>query len=78
MASTAEYWRDLALEKRIQASRMKDPLAKAAMVRLSNHYAELAKQAEGSARAVPDRLRLHAPFPEAKLPTALTGAFPPE
>ena len=78
MASTAEYWRDLALTKRIQASRMKDPLAKAAMVRLSNHYAELAKQAEGSASTIPGRLRLHVPFPEAELPAALTSAFPPE
>jgi hypothetical protein len=77
MASTAEYWRDLALTKRIQASRMKDPLAKAAMVRLSNHYAELAKEAEGAASMVPGRLRLHAPFPEAQLPGLWTGELPP-
>ena len=30
--------RDLALEKRILASRMKDPLAKAALIRLAKHY----------------------------------------
>ena len=77
MASTAEYWRDLALTKRIQASRMRDLLAKAAMVRLSNHYAELAKEAEGSAGLAPARLRLNAPFPEAELPAAVTNAFPP-
>jgi hypothetical protein len=76
MASIAEYWRDLALTKRIQASRMKDPLAKAAMVRLSNHYAELAKEAEGSGGLAPARLRLNAPFPEALLPAAVTSALP--
>jgi hypothetical protein len=77
MASTAEYWRDLALTKRIQASRMKDPLAKAAMVRLSNHYAELAKEAEGAGGLAPGRLRLNAPFPDAELPALVTSAFPP-
>jgi hypothetical protein len=77
MASTAEYWRDLALTKRIQASRMKDPLAKAAMVRLSNHYAELAKEAEGAGGLAPARLRLNAPFPDPELPVVITSAFPP-
>ena len=78
MASTAEYSRDLALTKRIQASRMKDPLAKAAMVRLSNHYAELAKEAQGSGGLGPARLRLNkAPFPEAEQPAVVTSAFPP-
>jgi len=77
MASTAEYWRDLALAKRIQASRMKDPLAKAAMVRLSNHYADLAKEAEGSGGLPLARLRLNAPFPEPELPAVVTSAFPP-
>ena len=57
MASIAEYWRDLALTKRIQASRMKDPLAKAAMVRLSNHYAELAKEAALSRSTFFERFR---------------------
>jgi hypothetical protein len=76
MASTVEYWRDLALTKRIQASRMKDPLAKAAMIRLSNHYAERAKEAEGSAGLAPARLRLNVPFPEAELPSVVTSAFP--
>ena len=42
------YWRDQALQKRIMASRMKDPLAQAAMIRLASHYAELAKRTEGS------------------------------
>ncbi|MBV9236760.1 MAG: hypothetical protein JOZ94_13070 [Xanthobacteraceae bacterium] len=77
MASTAEYWRDLALTKRIQASRMKDPLAKAAMVRLSNHYAELAKEAEGSGGLAPTRLRLNAPFPDAELPAVVMNALLP-
>ncbi len=77
MASTVQYWRDLALEKRIQASRMKDPLAKAAMIRLSNHYAELAKEAEGSGGLAPGRLRLNAPVPEAELPAVVVSAFLP-
>jgi hypothetical protein len=77
MASSAEYWRDLALTKRIQASRMKDPLAKAAMVRLSNHYAELAKEAEGSGGLAPARLRLNAPFPDALLPGVVPLAVAP-
>ncbi len=77
MASTAQYWRDLALEKRIQASRMRDPLAKAAMIRLSNHYAELAKEADGSGSMAPGRLRLNAPFPDALLPAAVTSMLPP-
>jgi hypothetical protein len=57
------YWRDLALQRGILASRIKDPLAKAAMIRLSNHYAEFAKQAEGSTEAV--LVHLRPPFPEA-------------
>jgi hypothetical protein len=77
MASPAAYWRDLALTKRIQASRMKDPLAKAATMRLANHYAELAKEAEGSGGLAPARLRLDAPFPEALLPAAVTRMLPP-
>jgi hypothetical protein len=65
MSSDAQYWRDLALQRRILAVRMQDPLAKAATIRLSNHYAELAKQAEGSTEAVPKVVRLRPPFPEA-------------
>ena len=64
----SQYWRDLGLEKQILASRMKDPLAKAAMIRLSNHYEELAKRAEGSIDKVPELLSLHPPFPEAAVP----------
>ena len=60
------YWRDQALQKRIMASRMKDPLAKAAMIRLANHYAELANHAEGSIEPAPEWLRLHVPFPDAQ------------
>jgi hypothetical protein len=55
--------RDLALEKRILASRMKDPLARAALIRLTKHYEELAKQPEGS---VSEWLRLKPAFPEAQ------------
>ena len=65
MSSDPLYWRDLALQRGILASRIKDPLAKAAMIRLSNHYAELAKQAEGSTEAVPKVVHLRPPFPEA-------------
>jgi hypothetical protein len=65
MSSDAQYWRDLALQRRILAVRMKDPLAKAATIRLSNHYAELARQAEGSKEAVPKVVRLRPRFPEA-------------
>ncbi len=64
----SQYWRDLGLEKQNLASRMKDPLARAAMIRLSNHYAGLAKKAEGSIDKVPELLRLHPPFPEALVP----------
>ena len=60
------YWRDQALQKRIMASRMKDPLAQAAMIRLASHYAELAKHAEGSIGPTPEWLRLHPPFPDAQ------------
>jgi hypothetical protein len=65
MSSDSQYWRDLALQRRILAVRMKDPLAKAATIRLSNHYAELAKQAKGSTEAVTKVVRLRSPFPEA-------------
>lgn len=61
----SQYFRDLAHGKRILASRMTDPMAKASMIRLSNHYAELAKQAEGSIDKVADLLTLHPSFPEA-------------
>jgi hypothetical protein len=44
---------------------MTDPVAKASMIRLSNHYAELAKQAEGSIDKVVNLLTLHPSFPEA-------------
>ena len=66
----SQYWRDLALEKGTLASRMKDPLAKAAMNRLSNHYAGLAKKAEGSIDKAPELLTLHPPFPEALVPAS--------
>ena len=62
--------RDLALEKRILASRMKDPLAQAALIRLAKHYEELAKQPEGAISAMFEGLRLKPAFPEAQsLPT---------
>jgi predicted Zn-dependent protease len=61
----SQYFRDLAHGKRTLASRMADPMAKASMIRLSNHYAELAKQAEGSIDKVADLLTLHPSFPEA-------------
>jgi hypothetical protein len=64
----SQHWRDLGLEKQNLASRMKDPLAKAAMIRLSNHYAGLAKKAEGSIDKVPEVLSLHPAFPEALVP----------
>ena len=51
-----QHWHDLALEKRIMASRMKDPLAKATMTRLALHYEELARQAEGSPSTSGSRL----------------------
>jgi hypothetical protein len=60
-----QHCRDLALEKRILASRMKDPLAKAVLIRLAKHYEELAKQPEGSIRAMSD-LRLKPAFPDAQ------------
>jgi hypothetical protein len=66
MTPDPQDWRDLALEKRIMASRMKDPLAKATMIRLANHYTELAKQAEGSVSSTPEWLQLHPPFPDAE------------
>jgi hypothetical protein len=65
MSSDAQYWRALALERSILALRMKDPLAKAATIRLSNHYAELAKQAEGSMETKAKVVRLRPSFPEA-------------
>ncbi len=58
--------RDLALEKRILASRMKDPLAQATLIRLAKHYEELAKQPEGSIRAMSEWLRLKPAFPDAQ------------
>jgi hypothetical protein len=64
----SEYWRDQALKKTILTSRLKDPLAKAAMRRVSNHYVELAKQADGSVDALSQLLCLRPPFPDASLP----------
>jgi len=58
--------RDLALEKRILASRMKDPLAQAALIRLAKHYEELAKQPEGSISAMSEWLQLKPAFPNAQ------------
>jgi hypothetical protein len=58
--------RDLALEKRILASRMKDPLAQATLIRLAKHYEELAKQPEGSISAMSELLRLKPAFPDAQ------------
>src|SRR5690349_16509040 len=58
----SQYWRDLGLEKQNLASRMKHPLAKAPMIRLSNHYEGLAKKAEGSIDKLPELLRLHPSF----------------
>jgi hypothetical protein len=60
-----QHWHDLAREKRIMASRMKDPLAKATMIRLALHYEELARQAEGSP-CTSGSLRLHPAFPDAQ------------
>ena len=61
-----QHCRDLALEKRILASRMKDPLAKAMLIRLAKHYEELAKQPEGSISAMSEWLRLKPAFPDAQ------------
>jgi hypothetical protein len=58
--------RDLALEKRILASRMKDPLAQATLIRLAKHYEELAKQPEGPINAMSEWLRLKPAFPDAQ------------
>ena len=58
--------RDLTSEKRILASRMKDPLAQAALIRLAKHYEELAKQPEGSNSAMSEWLRLKPAFPDAQ------------
>jgi hypothetical protein len=59
-----QHCRDLALEKRILASRMKDPLAQAALIRLAKHYEELAKQPGVSAMS--EWLRLKPAFPDAQ------------
>ncbi len=65
MSSDPQYWRDVALQKRMLAVRLKDPLAKAVMIRLSNQYSELAKQAERLTETVPKVVCLRPSFPEA-------------
>ena len=47
---------------------MKDPLAKAALIRLSNHYTGLAKKTEGSIDTVPEMQNPRPLFPEALVP----------
>ena len=71
-----QHCRDLALEKRILASRMKDPLAKAMLIRLAKHYEELAKQPEGSISAMSEWLRLKPAFPDAQSLSANSQHLP--
>jgi hypothetical protein len=66
----SQYWLELGVEKHHLASRMKDPLAKAALIRLSKHYAELAKRADGSIDTVSKIQSVCRLVPEALVPVA--------